>query len=421
MNILVIDRSPPCNLLQGNALIGQHLFRRLRHHHLTIICPSPAHELDRYQAELSNLFDTVHLVPRERPVAALAGLIEPSLARLGLAFGKSMDVAAARAFQDRVTSVLRSGSFDVIHTRQLPMAAIVGQIKHPAKLLELVDSESLQAARRVRPNAPQTKVRAFSARLMERQAVRQFHACTTVADADAEVIRSLAPDVPVYVTPNGVDTAYFSPLDLPEQPDTILFFGAMSFPPNVSAVLHFYHNILPLARREHPSIRFVIAGRDPAPSIAALAADPMVTVTGMVDDLRPWLAQAAVVICPMVSGSGIKNKVLEAMAMARPIVSTTLGIEALEVVSGHDLLIADEPAAFASALLTLLRDPQSRQRLGTAGRDLVMRRYTWDACAASYDSIYSQLAIRREQTSHLPPPRDKTSGAGTPTGLAPKK
>jgi glycosyltransferase involved in cell wall biosynthesis len=127
----------------------------------------------------------------------------------------------------------------------------------------------------------------------------------------------------------------------------------------------------------------------------------------MVDDMRPWLARSSVVICPMVSGSGIKNKVLEAMAMARPIVSTTLGVEALEVTSGHELYIADEPSAFAASLLALLRDPEARQRLGAAGRELVMRRYTWDACAASYDTIYTQLASRRTYAPNMAPLRDK--------------
>jgi glycosyltransferase involved in cell wall biosynthesis len=104
----------------------------------------------------------------------------------------------------------------------------------------------------------------------------------------------------------------------------------------------------------------------------------------------------------MTSGSGIKNKVLEALAMARPVVSTTLGIEALEVASGRELVIADQPAEFAAAVVELLRSPEKRRQIGTAGRDLVMRRYTWDACAASYDAIYGQLAARREYTARMP-------------------
>jgi glycosyltransferase involved in cell wall biosynthesis len=323
------------------------------------------------------------------------------VARVGLAPGGSFDIESSRAFQARLRSVLRSGLFDVIHTRQLPMAALTASIKHPAKLLELIDSETLQSARRVRSSSPQTRVRALAARLLEQRAVRHFHAVTTVADADAAVIRRLAPRVPVHVTPNGVDAAYFAPLDLEEEPETILFFGAMSFPPNVSAVLHYYHDILPLVRREMPIVRLVIAGRDPAPQIVALANDPTVIVTGMVDDMRPWLARAAVTICPMVNGSGIKNKVLEAMAMARPIVSTTLGIEALEVTNGRELIVADAPSDFASSLVALLRDREARRKMGAASRDLVLRRYSWEACAAMYDTIYAQLSASHDRAPNV--------------------
>ncbi len=402
MNILVIDRAPPCNLMQGNALIGQHLFSRLRHHNLTLVCPAPIGEHPHYQAELSKLFQEVHLVPRNQPIPTLMGLIEPVLAQVGVGFRGKVEIAAVSAFQATVQRLLSQKTFDVIHTRQLPMAAIIGPIDHPAKLLELVDSETLQAARRVRPGAPKTRLRAVMARVLEQRAVRLFHACTSVAEPDARVIRMLAPNVPVYVTPNGVDADYFAPLDLPEQPDTVVFTGAMSFPPNITAVLYYYQHILPLIRHERPQVQLIIAGRDPAPEIAALGDDPFVTVTGYVDDMRPWLAQSCVMICPMRSGSGIKNKVLEALAMARPVVATTLGIEALEVTNQRDLVIADQPAEFAAAVLRLLHDPAARKRLGTAGRELVMRRYTWEACAATYDTIFMRLTQGRVYAGKRP-------------------
>jgi glycosyltransferase involved in cell wall biosynthesis len=242
---------------------------------------------------------------------------------------------------------------------------------------------------------------------VELRAVRRFHACTTVAEADAEVVRKLAPGVPVRVTPNGVDAAYFAPMAVPEQPETIIFTGAMSFPPNVTAVLYFYQHILPLIRRELPNVRFVVAGRDPAPQIVALASDPFITVTGFVEDMRPWLAQANLMVCPMVMGSGIKNKVLEGLAMARPVVATKLGVEALEVTDGRELAVADTPESFAATTLALLRDAEARRRMGAAGRELVLRRYTWDACAASYDALYTQLAARRGGAPRLAALRDK--------------
>jgi len=391
MNILVVDSAPPCDLFQGNALIGWHLFSRLRHHDLTLICPAPAQELERYHATLSQVFSTVHLVPRDEPVNMLTGIVEPFLARSGMPASKRATYSAVRAFQNQVRRVLASKSFDIIHTRQLSTTAMTAEIKHPAKLLELIDSETLQSVRRVSARAPRTWLRFASARFLERRALRHYAACTTVADADAGMVRALAPLLPVHVTPNGVDATFFGPLDRPERPATIVFTGTMFFRPNVTAVLHFYQQILPLIRREQPDAHFVVVGRDPVPEIAALSADPHVTITGFVDDVRPWLAESCVMVCPMIMGSGIKNKVLEA----------------LDVTDGRDLRVADSPAEFAAAVLELLGDPAARRRLGQAGRDLVMRRYTWDACAASYDAIYAELATRRDHAPKLAPLRDK--------------
>lgn len=394
MNVLVIDRAPPYNLLQGNALIGKHLFSRLRHHHLTLVCPAPPDQIDYYQTVLAELFDVVHLIPRSKPVLALSGMLEPLLLRTRLPVVDTVERVAATALQAKVAEVLATNTFDVIHTRQIPMASVASTIKHPGKLLELVDSETLQSVRRVRATNPRTWVRYLSARVLEQWAVRQFPVCTTVADADAQMVRKLAPQTQVRVIPNGVDAEYYRPQDLPEQANTIIFTGAMAFPPNVSAVLHFYQHIFPRIRRELPDVRFIVAGRDPAPAIVALGEDPAVTVTGFVDDMRPWLSRASVMVCPMISGSGIKNKVLEALAMARPVVSTTLGIEALDVTDGRELRIANTVDEFAAAVLALLRDTNARHRMAQAGRALVHRRYTWDACAASYDELYMQLARR---------------------------
>lgn len=397
MRILVVDSAPPCNLLQGNSLIGWHLFSRLRHHHLTLVCPAPPDELDHHHGLLSRVFDEVHLVPRDGSVPTLVGLLEPTLARTGLPPSKRHAYAAVRAFQAQVAELVSFGRFDVVHTRQLATAAITSGVAHPCKVLELVDSETLQTARRWRISAPRTWLRALAARILEQRAIRHFTACTTVAAADAAVIRGLTPHVPVHVMPNGVDVAYFAPLGVPEKPGTIIFSGAMSFPPNVTAVLHFYNEVLPIIRRQMPDVRFLVVGRNPAQEITALEADPHVTITGFVADVRPWIAKACVSVCPMVMGSGIKNKVLEALAMARPVVTTALGAEALEVTDGRELRIADFPDAFASAVLDLLREPAARRRLGDAGRALVKQRYTWDACAASYDQLYTQLVAARAE------------------------
>jgi glycosyltransferase involved in cell wall biosynthesis len=268
---------------------------------------------------------------------------------------------------------------------------VTADLDHPSKLLELIDSETLQSARRARWRAPRTLVRAAAAAVLEGCAVRRFTACTAVSEADARTVRKLAPRVPVQVVPNGVDAEYFSPLAIKEDPGSLVFTGAMSFPPNVTAVLDFCRHTLPLIQQTMPGVRLTIVGRDPSPAVAALSANPAVTVTGFVEDIRPYLSRSNVTICPMSTGSGIKNKVLEALAMGRAVVTSRLGAEALEVTDGRHLRVADDPQSFAQAVVALLGDEAGRRRLGIAGRALVLRRYTWDACATTYERLYEDL------------------------------
>jgi glycosyltransferase involved in cell wall biosynthesis len=189
--------------------------------------------------------------------------------------------------------------------------------------------------------------------------VRSFPVVTVVADMDAAAIRASVPGTRVEVIPNGVDAERFRPR--PEADivaGSIAFVGAMSFPPNVAAARWFTRDVLPRIRQANPDVTFTIVGRDPTPAVLALADDPAVTVTGAVDDVRPFLARAAVVVAPMVSGSGIKNKVLEAMAMGRPVAATSLAAEGVVAEAGRDLVVADGPAAFAAAVASILADPE---------------------------------------------------------------
>ncbi|MFL5669945.1 MAG: glycosyltransferase, partial [Chloroflexota bacterium] len=172
----------------------------------------------------------------------------------------------------------------------------------------------------------------------------------------------------------------------------LVFVGAMSFPPNVAAVTWFAEHVFPRVRALRPTTTFAIVGRDPAPAVSALASLPGVVVTGAVADVRPWLAQAAVVVCPMVSGSGIKNKVLEAMAMARPVVATSLAVDGLGVSPGIHVELADDSQAMTTTIVRLLDDAEGRASIGSAARAFVRGSYSWEACAERYEALYEELA-----------------------------
>jgi glycosyltransferase involved in cell wall biosynthesis len=390
LKVLVIDRSPPISLRQGNALIGMEVFSRLAHHDLTLVAPAMLGDIAEADRRLAGIFRSVHLVPRERWTPALAGYIEPTLAgRLSRAPG--VDLPASRALSRRVRELARAGGYDLIHVRQLPMAPYGKSAGTSPRLLELVDSETL-GAERARPASWRTRLRARLAARAERRAMAGFDVVTTVAEADAARLHALLPGARVEVVPNGVDAGRFRPdPTAAPAPGSLVFVGTMSYPPNIAAMRYFTARVLPELRRRRPDARLTIVGRDPSPEVRAMASDG-VEVTGEVPDVRPYLAGSAVFVAPMVSGSGIKNKVLEAMAMARPVVATRLGVEGLPVRDGETAVIAEGVVGLASAIERLLADDVERSRIGQAGRSLVERTYTWEACAARYERLYHDLA-----------------------------
>ena len=391
LTVLVIDRAPPMSMSQGNDLIARQVFPRLRRdHHLLFLAPVSGPDAEARRS-LEPLFDEVVLVPRRARPTALVGWIEPTLARRGIRVERPIDTAAAARTRDALGRLLAERHIDVVHVRQLPEAGYAPDLAGRPALLELVDSETLATTRTRRGRA--RLLRRFVARQIERRAVRSFPAVTVVAEADAAAIRHLRPAGSVEVIPNGVDAERFRPLpDVPVEPDEIVFSGAMSFPPNVDAVVWFAREVLPLVRARRPAARFTIVGRDPAPTVRELADLPAVTVTGTVDDVVPYLARAAAVVAPMQSGSGIKNKVLEALAVGRPLVATPLGVEGLQTAAGRDLEVGSGAAGLADAVLGVLGDRDRAAALGRNGRALVERVYTWEACADRYRALYARLA-----------------------------
>jgi polysaccharide biosynthesis protein PslH len=220
-------------------------------------------------------------------------------------------------------------------------------------------------------------------RRYERRACLAADRVVAVSEADAHALRALVPGLEPVVVPNGVDVDFYSaPVPLltgrpgPE-PFDVVFTGKMDFRPNVDAVLWFARQVLPLIRREVPSVRFWIVGQSPHARLEPLSLDPGVEITGWVEDVRPYIAAAAAYVVPLRIGGGTRLKVLEAMAMGKAIVSTTVGCEGFEVVSGQELLIADEPSGFAAAVVQLLRQPELRERMGRAARRFAGSRYDW--------------------------------------------
>ena len=230
------------------------------------------------------------------------------------------------------------------------------------------------------------KVRRFEARACARTDLTM-----AVSEADRDLLARTSPGARVVAIPTGVDTSYFVPDGRPESAAGLVFTGSMDWFPNEDGMLHFVSEILPLIRREVPGTAFTVVGRDPSPRLREAAAGARVHVTGRVDDVRSYVAEAAVYVVPLRVGGGTRLKIFEALAMGKAVVSTTVGAEGLPLVPGEHFIAADDPALFARAVVSLLRDPGRRRVLGDAGRRLVEERYSWPQVAREFESGFRKV------------------------------
>jgi polysaccharide biosynthesis protein PslH len=266
------------------------------------------------------------------------------------------------------------------------------------RVLDMVDVDSAKwgeyAARSRWPARAAWAREARTLLAFERKAARAFDRTLFVSQAEAAEFVRLAPETAGRVgwMDNGVDSSIFSPAHGSASPFAdaaryIAFTGTMDYWPNVDAVVWFSDNVLPAIRARHPGVTFVIVGANPAPAVRALAGRDGVVVTGRVADVRPYLAHAALVVAPLRIARGIQNKVLEAMAMGRPVLATPQAFAGLRAVPGRDLLVGADAAAFAELAADVLDGHHAN--LGAAARATVVRDYAWDSTLAGLDTLFA--------------------------------
>ncbi|HXD75026.1 MAG TPA: glycosyltransferase, partial [Vicinamibacterales bacterium] len=246
----------------------------------------------------------------------------------------------------------------------------------------------------------------------ERRALDRFDGVLAVSATDRDTLTQIYSDAihgPVHIVQTGVDIEFFEPAPTPAGSRTLVFTGSMDWLPNEDAMLHFCRDVLPRIRAQEPQVSLSIVGRAPTPAVARLAQEPGVSVTGRVDDVRPYMAESAVYVVPLRIGGGTRLKIFEAMAMGKAVVSTTVGAEGLPVQDGEHLLLADDSDSFASAVVRLLRDDEQRRSLEASARTLVVEHYDWAAVAGDLDRALTRVA--KGSTDHSTP---RTSTATAP-------
>jgi len=381
---------------KGDKVRSYHLLKHLTQQHQVFLGtfiddPEDEAHVDTVRALCPDLH-VARLNPRAAKLRSLAGL----LTRQSL----SQHYYQNAGLQTWVQQTLAQHDIDAVVIFSSVMAQYIDARSSPPMLVDFVDVDSAKWTQ----YAPDHRwplswlYRREGARLLafERRVAQQAKRSFFVTDNEAALFRQHAPEsaISVDAISNGVDAEFFAPDPARSSPFAqagnappqipLVFTGAMDYWPNIDAVTWFVADILPALRQAWPNLCFYIVGRSPTPAVQALAG-PGVVVTGTVDDVRPYLQHAAVVVAPLRVARGIQNKILEAMAMARPVVASASCAQAITAKAETELLSADNAAAFVNQVGALLASPERCTSVGAQGRQRVLRDYSWSAHLSKID------------------------------------
>jgi glycosyltransferase involved in cell wall biosynthesis len=304
----------------------------------------------------------------------------------------------AAGLEEAVARELEVFKPDVVHVNRWILARLGRKVSAVPSVLSAFDAWHLNidaavavesALKRPLLRAEARRVRRFEAEEFER-----FGRVVVVSEQDKAELEMLNRALRITAIPNGVDTTFFSGNPAASVPGRIVFTGAMSYPPNIVAATFLARELLPRVRRARPNAHVVIVGRNPHRDVIELAALDGVEVTGEVADVRPWLESARVFACPMLNGTGIKNKLLEAMAAELPCVVTPLALQGLDVTPGEHVLSGQSAGELAEHVLRVLGDDEVARRLGRAARAYVCAKHNWRSVACAFEELYA--AVQRE-------------------------
>lgn len=305
------------------------------------------------------------------------------------------------AMETRLRALMAERRFDLVHVEHLRGAHFGAMAGGVPRVYDSVDCITLLFDR-TRRESPRWTSRLMAqmelgrTRRYESRLLAVYDAVLITSPDDKAALERLANNsgrerrAPVFVLTQGVDLDYFTPVDVHRDPESLVFSGKMSYHANVAAVLYLVQEIMPLVWARRPQVTLTLVGQNPPPVIRALAADPRIQVTGYVPDIRPYLARAAVSVNPIPYGAGVQTKVLEAMAMATPVVTTPRACGTLEVRGGEHLLVAEGADMLAWQIERILADPTLAEHLGRNGRRYVEVNHDWQTITERLERVYQR-------------------------------
>ena len=394
MKILFLSPTVPFPLTDGGRIRVFNLLKQIAvKNEVTLLALETQTTDADGVAELRQLGIQVHLVPNAPTLPRV------SFGTLVKAFLKRQPITVARydipAYRQKFRELIATQTFDLVHYEMFHIAQFHTETHLPGVLSQQnVDSAiwrrlCSETANPLYKFAYWTQQLAFQR--YERVLSPKFDAVTCTSDIDAAVFQQHCTENAIEIIPNGVDITHYRPDFTTEAPAHLIYIGSMDWYPNEDAVAFFADEVLPWIQEKVPDVAFSIVGGNPSARVQKLAERDGIIVTGRVPEIKPYFAKATVFVVPLRIGSGTRLKILEALAMGKAIVSTTVGAEGLDLKDSMEIFIADEPTAFADAVTRLLTDAQLRRRIGENGRSRVEQDYDWRSIGEKLHALYTKI------------------------------
>jgi glycosyltransferase involved in cell wall biosynthesis len=396
LKILFLTNRSPYPIKDGQSRRTYNIVKGLAHRHevhLLSLYESAEEVMPESVEHLKSFCKQVEMLPAPRKTLSL-GMVARLLRSLFSTDPYTVWRHYSIPYVNRVRMRLDTMPFDVVHCDILPLAYVIRDLQHPFRTLTDHDV-SYQKAMRLSAQARNPFLKLFlnfealKLKRLESKIFSKLDLGIAVSELDRQHLERLCPQGRFVVVENGVDVRAFIPDPAAVEPNALVWVGGFHHHPNTEAVRFFLEEIYPRIKQEKVQTKLYVVGGGVPDWLRNLAiGDPSVILTGYVDDPLPYIQRAAVFVAPILSGGGTKLKVLEAMAVGKAVVSTSIGIEGIEGKDQEHFLVADSPENFSSMVVSLLNDPTFRERLGANARKRAMEKYDWEAICEAISRIY---------------------------------
>ena len=399
MNILYVCHRFPFPPKRGGKIRPFNMIRHLRSAgHQVTVCSLVRSEAEAEEGLGIAPFCTAFEAGKVQEPLQMARMV----LRLPLATPSSMGYFYSPELASRIRRLLAEQTWDLIFVHCSSVAQYVEDVRGIPKILDFGDMDSQKwleyAHYKPWPLSWGYTLEGSKMLRAEKRLAKKFDLCTATTRAERETLDGYGTGAVTDWFPNGVDALFFCPTDELYDLDTISFIGRMDYYPNQECMQRFCKQVWPLLKQHRPTMRLLVVGADPSPEMRSLADLPGVTVTGSVPDVRPYIRGSALMVAPLAIARGTQNKILEAMAMGVPVVTSTIAAGGVDAEAGRHLLVADSAAEITQAILRITENPTERERLASAGRQRMLSHHAWDRSMQRLDDIIARCRQPFEQS-----------------------